>query len=96
MVSSRKQLEIKRQIAFQLRKLRQGFEFGELNENLRKNADETDFVFNSNNAKTFHFIGDKKVKYSCIVSGWQSGTETVRLADGRREKICRTIVSFKN
>jgi hypothetical protein len=95
MVSASKQEYIKRFVAFQ-GVLKHQFESKELYENLIKNVDETHFIINCDNGRTFGFKGDKYVKYVEMVSCGIGMTMVVKVTGGQGTKITAPFVMFQN
>lgn len=79
-LSNAKILLIEKEVAFDLGKLKRGFERGELNENLIEHADETHFILYMDNSRTLGLRGDENVRYAAFVSGSDLIMMMVRLS----------------
>ena len=95
MFSAAKQDHIEKTVAYHMGELRCSFESGNLNEELLCNMDETHFVINCDNGRTFGFRGDTEVKYADVGSGGIGITMTVYIAGGSRAQIGAPMTIFQ-
>ena len=96
MVSSEKQEEIEKSVAYHLGCIHRAFLNGSLKEEDVANADETHFIMNSDNGKTLGFVGDNDVKYLDVVSGGESITMMVLISGGPEARVEVPMLVFKN
>lgn len=94
--SPRKILLIKKEVAFHLGKLKNGFHSGVINEDLVENADETHFVLKMDNGRTLGFCGENIIKYAGFVSGGDPITMMVRITGGKHASIQPPQLIFQN
>ena len=69
MISPAKQIIIEKQVAFHLGTVCHDFESRRLDEEFVENIDDTHFVVNVDNGRTFGFAGAQEVKYANFISG---------------------------
>ena len=96
MVSPEKRDYIEKAVAFHMGELHRGFEFGELDEEVLCNLDETHFIFNCDNGRTLGFRGDSDVKYADVVSGGVGMTMMVFISGGVSSCIGAPMMIFQN
>ena len=94
--SREKEQEIEMHIAHHLGVLQRGFQYGEFDENLTDNLDETYFVINVDNGQTLGFRGDSTVRYIEVVSGGDFMTMVIQTSRGRRAMIEAPMLIFTN
>ena len=87
---------IERNVLYHLGCLQRLFESKLLNENSVENMDETHFIFNMNNGKTFGFCGSTKVNYANTTSECDGFTTVLRLRGGVDAKAMQPFLIFKN
>lgn len=92
MISTAKQLDIEKRVAFQFGEVWREFGKGMLNEDLVETIDETHFVVNFDTGKTLGFASSEDVKYSDVVSGGHGITMLVRLTGGRETRIMPAFI----
>ena len=68
---------------------------GSLKEEDIENADETHFVVNMDNGRTFGFTGDVEVRYADVTSGGEGMTMMVRISGGKDAKLENPFMVLK-
>nr|CCA17904.1 predicted protein putative [Albugo laibachii Nc14] len=95
-VSAGKQRIIEQQVAAHFGELKRDFDSGALNEDIIENIDETHFVIDFYNGRTFGFVGEKQIKYADVVSGGEGIMMVVRLSSGPGARILPMMIIFTN
>lgn len=83
LVSMEKQTVIEKEVAYHLGCLKRQFDENLLDEDDVGNADETNFLINMDNHRTFGPVGDQHIKYADVMSGTEGMTMMIRLSRGR-------------
>jgi hypothetical protein len=96
MCSPAKQELIERKAAFYMDILNRVFISREFNEDLMENMDETHFLINMDNKKTFAFREDKVIKYSNVISSGEWISMCFKISSGVSSKIQVPFFIFKN
>lgn len=81
-MSTAKTVELEKEVAHHLRVLRKRFEWGDIDKDNVSDVDETHFVLNMDNGRTFRFTSDEHMRYADVTSGGESLTMIVRRSRG--------------
>lgn len=95
-VSDEAQQRIERRVSFFLGTVARQLMSGELKEENVENSDETHFLINCDDGKTFGFRGEEEVRYMDVTSGGEGMTMMVRLTGGRDGRVANPFMIFKN
>ena len=77
-----KELDIETEVTFHLGVLKRQFDYGELDESMVENKDETHFIVNMDHGRTLAFKGFNSIKHEDVVSGGGGMTLVVRITGG--------------
>lgn len=91
-----KNIELEKDVARHLGRLKKYFESGELEEQCISNADETHFVFNMDDGRTLGLPNDQDVRYADVTSDTEGMKMLVRISGGINARIEPPFMIFKN
>lgn len=95
-ISSEGQELIKRRVTFFFGRIAKELQSGRLNDEDLEDTDETHFIINFDDGKTFGFRGDVDVKYANATTDGECMTMMVRISGGEKSCIENPFLLFKN